>query len=84
LNQNGNVIRAMVGGILFIFGMLIQMVLWSPLVAMLLPYLRNSETISMGPIIESIVLLIPTIVAFVGVIILVSEALGGRQQQYPY
>lgn len=84
MNQNGNVMKAMIGGILFIFGMLIQMVMWSPLVAFVLPYLDNAETIAMGGVVKAIILLIPAIVAFVGVVILVSEALGGNQPPQYY
>jgi len=77
VNDKGNVMRAMIGGLMMIIGLVIMFSLWSPLVAILLPLLANSETIAMGAVIQAIVLLIPAIVVFVGVVILVSEAYGG-------
>ncbi len=81
MNEQGNVMRAMVGGLIFILGMIVLMTLWSPLMIYLLPLLQNTETIAMGDLVASMILLIPAIVTFVGIAILASEAYGGIRGQ---
>jgi len=76
MNSQGNVMRAMLGGIMFIVGMLILLVVWGPLFATLAPYLDNAEVITLGPIMKLIIMFVPAMVAFTGIIILISEASG--------
>ena len=72
--------RGIMGGLLFIIGMLVLMVMWSPLVGFLLPLLDNSETVLLGGTVKTIITIIPAILVLTGVAVLASEAFGGGQQ----
>jgi len=69
---------AITGGFMFLIGMVILMTLWSPLVAVLMPFLDNTDTVAMGGIIKMIVTMVPAIVAFIGIVILANEAFGQK------
>ena len=80
MNQNGNVMTAFIGGILFIMGIFMMLVLWSPIYALAVQFI-NEETMFMGSTIVFFIQLVPIITCLVGVILIASEAFGGR---YPY
>jgi len=77
LNQKGSIMRAMMGGLMFIIGIMILTVLWGPLYNMLLPFIGNADNMTgggEGGVIQSIVLLIPMIVTFTGAALIIYEA----------
>lgn len=82
MNENGNVMRPIVGALTFAIGMIVLMVLWSPLLGILLPLLENAETIAFGPVLQGIIIIIPAIVIFSGIVLIVSSIYGGDEQRY--
>lgn len=80
-----NAMRAMIGAILFVFGLMVFLVLWSPLMIWLLPLLENADVIwggGEGGLLQGIVVMIPAIVVFSGIVLLISSAFEKEPQYY--
>lgn len=65
-----NPLKGIIGGLLFIMGMVVFLALWTPLVT-LLPALICSETMAMADIVWGLILLIPAVVVMTGIIMIV-------------
>jgi len=73
------VMKAGIGGVLFITSMLIFFTVWTPLVSVVIPLIGNAAaagTISFGAEIILFIQMIPLLSALVGIALLISEASG--------
>jgi hypothetical protein len=76
--------NAMTGGLMLVIGVLIYLVIHSPLSALLFQFLGNTDTITGGTLIQAVIMLLPMIIVLTGVAILVNEAFGNRPPQQYY
>lgn len=66
-----NPLRGIVGALIFIIGMLVFLIIWSPIVS-LIPAFLNADTMALTTEIMGIIFLIPGIVVFTGIVVIVS------------
>ncbi len=66
-----NPLKGIVGALIFIVGMLVFFIVWSPIVSMI-PAFLNADTMAMTAEIFGIILLIPALVVFTGIVVIVS------------
>ena len=76
-----NPLKGIVGALMFLVGMLVFVVVWTPLVS-ILPAFLCAETMAMTTEIWGIILLIPAIVVFTGLIIIVSAIFEPSPQRF--
>ncbi len=76
-----NPLKGIVGALIFIIGMLVFLMIWSPIVA-LFPTFLNADTMAMTTEILGIIYLIPGIVVFVGIVTIVSAVFEPGPQRF--
>ena len=76
-----NPLKGILGALMFIVGMLVYVVIWTPIVSMI-PAFLCTETMAMTVEIWGIILLIPAIVVFTGIILIVSAVFEPSQPRY--
>ena len=76
-----NPLKGIVGALMFIVGMLVFVIIWTPIVSMI-PAFLCTETMAMTTEMLGIILLIPVIVVFTGIILIVSAVFEPSQQRF--
>ena len=76
-----NPLKGIVGALMFLVGMLVFVLIWTPIVSMI-PAFLCADTMAMTVEIWGIILLIPAIVVFSGIILIVSAVFEPSQQRY--
>ena len=76
-----NPLKGIVGALIFIIGMLVFLTIWSPIVS-LIPAFLNADTMVMTTEIFGIILLIPAIVVFTGIVVIVSAVFEPGPQRF--
>ena len=66
-----NPLKGIIGALMFIVGMLVFVLIWTPIVSMI-PAFLCTETMAMTVEMYGIILLIPAVVVFTGIIMIVS------------
>ena len=75
-----NPLKGIVGALMFIVGMLVFVLIWTPIVSMI-PAFLCTETMAMTAEMWGIILLIPAVVVFSGIILIVSAVFEPSQSQ---
>lgn len=82
MNNKGGVMDAIMGALMFAFGMLFFLVMWGPLFTMLSPYLDNEVIMGgWGGFCKLMILMLPTILTIVGLVLIIKE-MKGRDDPY--
>ena len=76
-----NPLKGIIGALMFIVGMLVFVLIWTPIVSMI-PAFLCTETMAMTVEIWGIILLIPAIVVFTGIILIISAVFEPSQPRY--
>ena len=76
-----NPLKGIVGALMFIVGMLVFVIIWTPLVSMI-PAFLCTETMAMTTEMWGIILLIPAVVVFTGLILIVSAIFEPSQPRF--
>ncbi len=76
-----NPLKGIIGALMFLVGMIVFVVVWTPLVS-ILPAFLCAETMAMTTEIWGIILLIPAIVVFTGLIVIVSAVFEPTQSRF--
>ncbi len=76
-----NPLKGIIGALMFVVGMLVFFLVWTPIVSMI-PALLNADTMAMTAEIWGILLIIPAVVVFTGIVVIVSAVFEPSQQRY--